>query len=353
MPTLAHRSIRHCLQMIGPFSPSDRIPQAGQKQFYAFITGLYQAMLLSPERYFVFPAPYEAYMSKKTSLPTLTPEKHHKQDSRESTLRNIIQQSISFYPLFLRQLGLHGKAQGDALLLSLDDYQAVLHQMRRCHDSKYNEERFRVLEEQGFCIAESENAVRISHKAYPQMMQGLLYLCADKDSKYALTNYLRLDFKNAGGAPSVSDICRTLPEDTAAIIHQVENALSGLNLKAKVKPLRGIVSDFQWKVEYTFKGKNIFGFYGDYQQFLLCLYFNDHQLISAYADQLLQENSALFDWFSSQFPERLCTCPYNRRIRLGSVHRRICGLSNRAEVVNPSVSDVENALIVLKQFRSL
>lgn len=127
--------------------------------------------------------------------------------------------------------------------------------------------------------------------------------------------------------------------------------MSGMKVKTKIKPLRGIVSDFKWKVEYSCKGKNIWGFYADHEYFMLCIYFNHFQNITEFAKILYDEDRNLFQWFRNQFPERLCKCPNNRRVYFGDEPRRICGLSNRAEIVNPNDDDVEKALYLFKRMR--
>ncbi len=352
MPTLAHRSIRHCLQMIGPFSPTSALPKEGQQQCYAFFTGLYQKMLESPEASFVFPAPYEAYMrSPKRPLPGK--EKAHAADSRESTLRNVIQQAITFYALFFWEVGLRSSLDGDRLRLSAEAWQQVLMRMGRLHGAKHHPNRLEKMKAEGLSITETEGSVTLFHPRFPLMMPALFYLCTAPENKFKFFNYLRLDFQSAGGSPSVDTICRTLPDASVHIIRTLEESFSALNAKARVKPLRSITSDFQWKVEYHKAGKNLAGFYADGDRFLLCLYFNDHKNISALAEELLQEASPLFSWFCAQFPERLCQCPSNRRVKLGNEYRRICGLSNRAEILNPTETDLQNALTILKRFRKL
>lgn len=42
-----------------------------------------------------------------------------------------------------------------------------------------------------------------------------------------------------------------------------------------------------------------------------------------------------------------------RRVHLGEKIRRICGLSNRAEIVNPTDDDVEKAIKILIKFRNI
>ena len=354
METFAQKSIRHCLDMLAPFEASEEQWRDGQFQFYQFMLSIYQGMYEKPEDYLVFSAPYDAYVLNKK---TTEKEKEHANDSRESTLRNTVQQAIQFYAMFFFQLGnksLEVDEKSGALILSKEEYTNVLHQMERLHGAKYNAQRYALLEKLGIHIFEKDGYICIVHKEYRHAMQGVLFLCKSPDSKYKWMNFLRMDYKNAyTPIPEVSDICKTLPKESVAIITQLEDYLSGLKIKKKIRPLRGIVSDFKWKVEYIYKGKNICGFYADNSYLMICIYFNHFENINEFASTLYEEDRELFLWFKNQFPERLCKCPSNRRVYLGDEYRRICGLSNRAEIVNPDSKDMENALTTLRRYRNL
>lgn len=353
MDTDAGRSIRHCLDMIAPFEASESEREEGQRQFYDLMLSIYRGMLERPEEYLVFPAPYEAYREKKKEEKR---ERAHGGDARESTLRNTFQQAIQFYAAYLYRLGVasQGIAESGALVLAEEAYEDVLEQMGRIHEAKYNDQRYQVLERMGVRVWREDGAVYVAYRAGERAMEGLWYLCGAPESKYKWMNFLRLDYKNAyAPIPAVEDICRTLPEESREIVRRLEDQLAGKKVRAKIKPLRGIVSDFRWKVEYARGGKNICGFYADSGSFLLCIHFNRAENISAFADALYEEDRALFRWFQAQFPERLCKCPNNRRVRFGGEYRRICGLSNRAEIVNPTCEDVDRALEVLRRYRGM
>lgn len=358
METYAQRSVKHCLDMIAPFEASEQRLYEGQSQFYHFMVSIYRGMYEKPEEYLVFPAPYEEY-TKKSKQQTVQPkkEKEHVKDSTESTLRNTFQQAIQFYASYFYNLGLKCDridAQSGALLISKEEYSGVLRQMRRFHESKYNTERYEVLERLGIQTQENGGTVRIVHTSYPRAMEGLEYLCKAPESKYKWMNFLRMDYKNAyAPIPTVEDICKTLPARSVEIVRELERNLSGMKLKTQIKPLRGIVSDFQWKVSYVYKGKNVCGFCADNECFMLYIHFNHFQNINEFAKTLYEEDRRLFLWFKNQFPERLCKCPSNRRVYFGDEARRICGLSNRAEIVNPKEEDVEKALKILRKYRRM
>ena len=340
--------------MLAPFEPTGTEIQEGQHQFYQFMLSIYQGMYEAPEKYMVFPKLYEKYIQKRQINKT---EKEHSNDSRESTLRNTFQQAIQFYALYFYYSGLCSNGvdeKSGALIISENNYSDVLARMSRIHQSEHNEKRYEVLSDIGIEVMRNEDTIEISHKTYTQMMSGLLYLCKAPDSKYKLMNYFRLDFKNAySPIPAVDDICRTLPVQSAETVKMLEEHLSGLKVKAKIRPLRGIVSDFRWKVEYSYKGKNICGFYADNEYFMLCIYFNDFKNINAFSKTLHEEDTELFNWFKDKFPERLCKCKSNRRVDFGDETRRICGLSNRAEIADPDAADVKNALYILKKYRNI
>ncbi|MCM1047845.1 MAG: hypothetical protein NC433_05405 [Clostridiales bacterium] len=358
METYAQKSIKHCLDMIAPFEMSGQHEEEGQWQFYQFMVSIYRGMYQNPEEYMVFPKPYEEYVKKlKMQEAQKKKEKAHVNDARESTLRNTFQQAIQFYALYFYNIGLRSiglNKQSGALMIQKEDYAIVLQQINRIHESQYNVERLEVLSTHGIQVYQDGECIHVVHTAYKRAMEGVLYLCKAPDSKFKLMNFLRLDYKNAySPVLAISDICQTLPVRSAETVKKLENNLSGMKIKARIKPLRAIVSDFKWKVEYVYKGKNICGFYADNEYFMLCIYFNHFQNINEFAKLLYEEDYDLFLWFKKQFPERLCKCPNNRRVCFGDEIRRICGLSNRAEIVNPDDSDVDKALYVLRKYRNI
>lgn len=352
------RSIRHCMDMLAPFEMPDQQEENGQLQFYRFMVSLYREMYERPEEYMVFPKPYEEYILKQKGREAgEKSEKQHSADSRESTLRNTFQQAIQFYALFLYRIGVKSKeidAKTGTMAIRKEDYADVLGQMERIHEPEYNAARYEKLSKLGIRTYETGDAVHIANGEYPRMMEAIAYLCKAPESKYKWMNFLRLDFKNAySPVPTVDDICKTLSAGGVEAVKQLESNLVDMKIKAKIKPLRGIVSDFKWKVEYAHKGKNICGFYADYEYFMLCIYFNHFQNITEFAKVLYEEDYNLFQWFKKQFPERLCKCPNNRKVYFGSEPRRICGLSNRAEIVNPDSRDMDRALYVLRKYRNI
>lgn len=388
MDTYTRRSIKHCLNMIAPFeaveysegrfskeksegkntftpalviSPLQASETAalnyelGEKQFYEFITSIYKRMYDSPEEYFVFEMPYEEYR-KKTVLKEGT-EKAHFSDSKESMLRNTFQQAIQFYAVYFYEIGTRGEGISEkdcSFIISKEEYKKVLERMNKFHDAKNNKNRYALLKKMGISAEETGDKIYIHHKEYDKAMLGLKILCDAPDSKYKFMNYLRLDYKGFyRPVPEISDIVKTLPEESKEIIEQLQDVLSGLNTKIKVKPLRGIVSDFRWKVEYSYKSKNILGFYADYDYLRICIYFNDSKNITAFAEQLAEEDEILYEWYKIQFPELSCKCPNSRWVYFKEEKRRICGMSNKSETVNPTEEDFVNCVKILRKYRKI
>ena len=157
--TYAQRSIKHCLDMIAPFEATNQQLEEGQLQFYRFMVSIYRDMYEKPEKYMVFPAPYEEYVMKvKQQEKQKLKEKEHINDSRESTLRNTFQQAIQFYALYFYNLGLQCSGVDEAngsLIISKEEYSNVLAQMNRLHGSEHNAERYGMLSEAGIRIYEN------------------------------------------------------------------------------------------------------------------------------------------------------------------------------------------------------
>lgn len=352
----AKRSAEHCLRMLAPFAASCAAKEPGERAFYEFMAGVYQGISEDPERFLVSDEKYRAYMETAEER-RKTAEKAHAADSKESTLRNAFQKSIEFYPRFFWELGLAGSpetAEDGALILSNADFDAVMERMKGIHDGKRNPERYALLRELGWAFAETDGAVRVSYAPEPLAAEGLLSLCKAPESKYKWMDYLRLDFQNAaaGKGPSVGDVVLTLTEEHRRIVQALEARYAGTKTRAFIKPLRGITSDFQWKVEYKRGGKSKCAFYADGEAFTLCVHFGSFENINRLADMLLAENEPLFHWFQGQFTERLCKCPYNRMVRFGKEKRRICGLSSRAEIHDPDKKDLENAFRVMEIYEN-
>jgi len=269
-------------------------------------------------------------------------------------LRNAFQQAIQFYPDYFYEIALasDGIRKKDlSLIITRSKYDEALCSLDRPHIYKENGQRMKALADRGVTIDEVGGICYISCRTAPKMFLGLHVLCSGPESKYKYTNYLRLDYKGfRGDMPGIEDVKSTMKKEHAASVDSLLKLFNGVKVKYRVKPLGSITSSHGWKVEYTLNGKSVFGFFTEPDHLALYIYFNDAKNI-AETSRKLENDPELFDWFCGRFPERLCKCPSNRVVTFGNVKRRICGLSNRAEIINPGRGDIQKCMAVIKIFR--
>jgi hypothetical protein len=358
----AQKSIWHSIKMLSPFEgvsinddafDKDSILE-GESDFYRFITELYQDMYNDPAKYSIPTVPYDEYM--KNRVVKRSAEKEHFTDAKECKLRNTFQQAIQFYPELFYKLGCAADEicnKDYALVITKSNYTCVMESFSRSHVYKENTDRINAVLSRGLQIDEAGGKYYIKSANYPKMFLGLRVLCTAPESKYKYMNYLRLDYKGYyRSMPELDDIRLTMKEEHAGYVDLIYKSFAGQKIKYKVKPLRNITSSFEWKVDFTLNGKNIFGFYAEPDYLRICIYFSSAKNITELGEKLRLCNQELYDWFCSKFPERLCKCPNNRVVRFGDIKRRICGLSNRAEVENPNEQDISNCVSVINAFRS-
>ena len=358
----AQKSIWHCLMMLSNFEavkadilgfPEDCII-SGEKDFYQFMETLYRDMNINPVKYFIPISAYEKYINgTKTDRPFT---KAHQTDAKECKLRNEIQQAIEFYPNYFYAMGKVAEGickETFSLIIEKSKYDSALRSLDRPHIFKDNGQRLEALASAGIIIDESNSMCFISCKKYLKMFLGLHVLCSAPESKYKYMNYLRLDYKGYyRSMPNLEDIKQTMTKEHAVCVDSILLLFNNAKIKYRVKPLRSIVSSHGWKVEYTVSGKNVFGFFAEPDYLALYIYFNDPKNITAISKEF-ENDFELFEWFCSAFPDRLCKCPSNRVVIFGGVKRRICGLSNRAEIINPCADDIEKSITVIKRFHSI
>lgn len=364
------RSILHCLRMLAPFRETavkngyDSADTAeGERQFYAFIKGLYGEMYGDPSFFLVPEKEYDEYLlrSGKPGWVGVAAEEAegghrdggHKPDQKECRLRNRFQQAIQFYAGYLYELGTRALGvENGVLVLNQAPWQAARAAMERPHLRSENDKRFERLEALGLEERREEGRVFVSSRDFPKMFYGLWALCGAPDNAYRHMDYLRLDYRSAlRGGPLVEDVLGTMPPEHAAMAKALDEAAGEWGARTKIKPLREITSGNRWKVLYEEKGKSAAGFYAGPDTLKLCIHFGEAKNISAMSARLRDSDPALADWFDAKFPERNCKCPNNRRVELGTGPRRICGLSNRAEIGSPDWTDLVNTLEVLRLFR--
>jgi hypothetical protein len=358
----AKKSIWHSIMMLAPFEKvkidnhifDDDSYINGEKDFYQFIKSLYEDMYHEPDKYAIPTTPYDEYIRK--SFNDKIVDKEHINDVKECTLRNTFQQAIQFYPEFIYKIGQAADEvcnKDFALVISKSKYDDVLNSFNKSHISKENDLRMNAILGFGLVINEVNGKYYITGKYYPKLFLGLWVLSNAPDSKYKYMDYLRLDYKGYyRPIPEIDDVKLTMKREHAEIIDLFLKSFKNVKIKYRVKPLRNITSGFNWKIEYTLNGKNIFGFYAEPDYLMLCIYFNNAKNITALSKKLENSDIELFNWFCSKFPERLCKCPNNRAVTFGDTKRRICGLSNRAEIINPSNDDAEKSIQVIGVFHT-
>lgn len=350
------RSILHCLRMLAPFcealpegphAPSDMAE--GQRQFYAFIKGLYGEMYSDPAFFLIPQGEYDEYIQSRPPKAD-DGEEHDKPDQKESRLRGRFQQAIRFYAAYLYQLGTraHSLEQG-VLALTPAAWQEARQAMEWPHLWGENGPRFQRLQVLGLDERPEPKVVYVTCREFPKMLYGLWALCKAPKSSYHYMNYLRADYRSAlRGAPAAGDIFATLTPDAAQSARALHSAMVNRGMKLYIKPLREITWGSYWKGEYRKDGKSAAGFYADPDAFTLCLPFGTPEKIAQVSAALHRQQPALGAWFDSKFPERKCTCPHNCRAQLGDGPRRICGMACRAEITNPSGKDLQAALAILE-----
>ena len=350
------RSILHCMRMLAPFR--EALPEEneygadmaeGQRQFYAFIKGLYGEMYSDPAFFLIPQGEYDEYMAARPPQPEGDGEGHRKADQKESRLRNRFQQAIRFYAAYLYELGTRAQTiENGVLVLTTAAWQEARKAMEWSHLRGENSPRFQRLQVLGLDERPEPKLVYITCREFPKMLYGLWALCTAPESKFHYTNYLRVDYRAAQRrAPGAEDIFCTLSPDRALTARTLHKAMTIQGLKLTIRPLREITSGSCWKGEYCQNGKCSAGFYADPDALTLCLYFGDTEKVSQVSAMLWQQDPALGAWLDEKFAERKCACPHNGRVQLGDGPRRICGLSCRADFPDPSPHDIQSFLSVM------
>lgn len=357
----AQKSIWHSIRMLAGFEAVEvksRLAGAGailrgEESFYRFMTELYNDMYENPSTYYIPSASYDDYM-KNEAKAVIGREKEHYTDTKECKLRNTFQQAIQFYPEFMYKLGVSADKVTDRELIILKSkYESIKESFKRSHVYSENNNRIGALNAFGIEIADEGVNYRIVSIKYPEMFLGLWVLCSAPEGKYKYLNYLRLNYKGFyKPSPEIKDILPTIKPEyiKAAEIICSCVAESSQKVKLDVKPLKNITSSNEWKVAYVKGGKNVAGFYAGPERLMLCVYFGSTDNIMEAAAEMEAHDKELFDWFKYRLPERLCKCRYNRAVTLGGVKRRVCGMTNRAEIESPDNNDVEKCVKLLKEY---
>ena len=362
-PSTAQNSIAHCLALLSDFEAVQVSIDAfdapsvidGQSDFYAFMKTLYQDMYKAPGTYAVPTAAYDEYMASIDIDIAFADE--HKSDAKEAGLRQAFQQAIQFYPDYFYQLGLAADgicAKSRALVVSKAKYSQVLKGLDSPRIRKENAQRLNALADRGISVEEDGERCYITCKQFPNMFLGLWVLCTAPESKYKYMNYLRLDYKGYHRAiPEIQDIKKTMDQGHRETITQLLSLMDNPKIKAKVHPLASITSNHKWKVEYTLNSKRIFEFYAGPAYLVVHIFFKDTQTLGKIIAILENKDAALFAWLRDKLIEKLCNCPRNTKVLFGKEEKRICGSSNKVEILNPNQKDVEKSIALMNALREL
>lgn len=347
----AHKSIWHAALFLAPFYEVKKPDLAeaeatdlfeGERNLCRFMQDLYLDMYNYPELYHLPVGEYDKYMNgrERKDLP-------HKNDPKESSLRNEFQQPIQFYQKLLFELGVHAELDYNTFRFNIDKnvFLNILMNMRFSKIRGKKKKLLLALNRMGLEFdGKATDRMPVTNAKYPKMLLALSTLCKSSNNKYAFTNFLRCDFRGLihGFKPQFEDTMAILPGDLKSIAIKLDQFMQELGCKVSVEPLKSIVSDSRWKVNYSLNGKSIFAFCSDINRLELFAYFNYHKNVSRMGYILKDESSELYNWFYEKIPARLCSCKNNNLVDIGGQKKRICGLMNRLDVGNPNSNDLKN-----------
>lgn len=239
------RSILHCMRMLAPFR--EAVPDdghlasdmaEGERQFYAFIKGLYGEMYSDPA-FFLIPK------------------------------EEPFQQAIRFYAGYLYQLGIRAQSVEKGVL-SLTT--AAWQEARKAMGSPRGGEEFQRLKGLGLDEQEEPKLVYVTCRDFPKMLYGLWALCKAPEGVYHYTNYLRVDYQSAlRGQPLPGDIFSTLTPDRAQPARTLHAAMIGMGARWELQPLKEITWGSRWEADYVKAERRILGIAASPDNFTLRL----------------------------------------------------------------------------------
>lgn len=314
----------------------------GERNLYRFIKDLYSDMYNNPGLYYLPVGEYDRYMNGRERK-----DLHHKNDQKESSLRNKFQQPIQFYQKFLFEIGTRSEADYSTFNLNIhkSDFHDIYRDMKLSKVRGEEEKLAKALNNLGLEIIEkAADKIHVANMKYPKMLLALSALCRSSNKKYTLTNFLRCDFRGLinGFKPRFEDTLAVLSQDLKENAVELNKFMQGLNCKASIEPLKNITLYSKWKVNYSLDGKSVFSFCSDINSLELFAYFNHHENISRMGYILKDKSIELYNWFYEKMPARTCSCRNNNLVDIGGQKKRICGLMNRLDVGNPTINDLKN-----------
>ena len=115
---------------------------------------------------------------------------------------------------------------------------------------------------------------QLSNDKYPGMLAALSALCKSKTGKFALTNFLRCDFRGLKDSfkPGFEDAISILSDDFKNMTLEMNDLMREKKCACAVQPLKNTTLFSQWKVNYTHEGKAIYSFHSDVENRDFCMF---------------------------------------------------------------------------------
>lgn len=357
-PSATHKSIWHVAVFMAPFyevippklSEKNSLDLCeGEKSLYNFMVELYSNMYDRPEEFYIPVGEYDSYINSKDKRNFTDKDK-----KRESNLRNNFQKAIQYYQKLLYEIGTKARLDSSSYNLLAD--KSVLNNVIINHNlrivRKDQDKRISALSNLGINIDYSRDNIIISSDKYPKMLMALSALCKSDNKKYVLTNFLRCDFRGLINSyrPGLDDAVAILPDDLKKNVLGMDDFMKEIKSTVSVEPLKNTTLFSEWKVFYKLKGKAIYSFHSDTDGLKTFAYFSHYGNISRLGYFLKEEADSLYTWFFDRVPTSICSCKNNKLVDIGGREKRICGLMNRVDVINPNDNNLGNLKYIIKLY---
>lgn len=355
-PSTPQKSVWHAAVFLAPFKEvippkyagKETILRLGERSLYRFMTNLYLDMYRNPTAYLIPAGEYDEFIKGRKPEFLDGGEK-----TKESRLRNQFQRAIQFPQKLLYEIGLTGKQESCTVELSrlvLDDI-INKHNLRILRDER--EQHAEALSNMGIEVNIMPDKITVSEGKYTGMLLALSALCTADAEKWALTNFLRCDFRGLKKyRPGFEDAVLFLRSEQKENATIMDEYMKSLGCKATVQPLKNTTLGSKWKLSYKRKSNSVYGFHADTDSVETYAYFNKPENISKVGHLLNERSEMLSNWFIEKIPTRNCACRYNRRVNIGGEEKRICGFSNRLVLLNPSSTDHQKLRRVIETYQN-
>ena len=355
-PSTAQKSVRHAAVFLVPFKEvipftyagEETALRLGERSLNSFMTNLYLDMYQNPVAYLIPAGEYDEFIQGRDPEMLEGGEK-----TRESRLRSQFQRAIQFPQKLLYEIGLNGTQESRTTTLSrsvLDDM-INKHNLRILRDERMKHAE--ALSNMGIEVTIVSDKITVSEGKHTGMLLALSTLCKADAEKWALTSFLRCDFRGLNKyRPSFEDAASFLRGEHKKNAVVMDEYMRSLGCRAMVEPLKNTTLGSRWKLVYKRKSKSVYGFHADTDSVETYAYFNKPENISRIGYLLKERSETLYNWFDEKIPTRNCARRYNRKIDIGGKEKRICGFSNRLVLSNPSGTDHQNMKKVIEIYQN-